>query len=76
VAITRALAHNPPLILADEPAGNHDTKSADGVFHLMQEVCADSGTAFVFVTHNMELAKRCARIMELVDGRIVSGGKR
>jgi lipoprotein-releasing system ATP-binding protein len=74
VAIARALALNPPLILADEPTGNLDTKSADGVFELMRQVSASSATSFLFVTHNMNLARRCDRIIELVDGRIVSDG--
>jgi lipoprotein-releasing system ATP-binding protein len=72
VAIARALALNPPLVLADEPTGNLDTESAAGVFELMRRVSADSGTAFLFVTHNLALAQRCDRIVELVDGRIVA----
>jgi lipoprotein-releasing system ATP-binding protein len=71
VAIARALALDPPLVLADEPTGNLDTRSADGVFALMREVSASRATAFLFVTHNMALARRCDRIIELVDGRIV-----
>ena len=72
VAIARALALEPPLILADEPTGNLDTKSADSVFELMRQVSAASATTFLLVTHNMALAQRCDRIIELVDGRIVS----
>ncbi len=71
VAIARALALNPMLVLADEPTGNLDTRAADGVFALMREVSARGATAFLFVTHNMALARRCDRIIELVDGRIV-----
>ena len=71
VAIARALAMRPPLVLADEPTGNLDTKSAAAVFDLMRQVSAESGTAFLFVTHNLALAQRCDRIVELVDGRIV-----
>ena len=71
VAIARALALRPPLVLADEPTGNLDTASATAVFDLMRRVSADSGTAFLFVTHNLALARRCDRIVELVDGRIV-----
>jgi lipoprotein-releasing system ATP-binding protein len=71
VAIARALALNAPLILADEPTGNLDTKSADSVFELMRQVSASSTTTFLLVTHNLNLAKRCDRIIELVDGRIV-----
>ena len=72
VAIARALALDPPLILADEPTGNLDTRSADSVFELMHEISRSSGTAFLFVTHNMTLARRCDRIIEMVDGQIVS----
>lgn len=72
VAIARAMALSPPLILADEPTGNLDTKSADSVFNLMRKVCKDSGTTFLLVTHNLSLAKRCDRTIELIDGRIVT----
>jgi lipoprotein-releasing system ATP-binding protein len=72
VAIARALALNPPLILADEPTGNLDSKTADAVFALMRSVSAENRTTFLFVTHNTVLAQRCDRIVELVDGRIVT----
>jgi lipoprotein-releasing system ATP-binding protein len=70
VAVARALAMNPDLVLADEPTGNLDTKSADAVFELMRQVNRDSGTSFLLVTHNMELAQRCDRIIQVIDGRI------
>ncbi len=70
VAVARALAMNPDLVLADEPTGNLDTKSADAVFELMRQVNRDSGTSFLLVTHNMDMARRCDRIIEVVDGRI------
>ncbi|GAA4014731.1 ABC transporter ATP-binding protein [Actimicrobium antarcticum] len=72
VAIARSLAMSPPLILADEPTGNLDTKSADSVFALMREVSASSGTTFLLVTHNLALAHQCDRIIELVDGQVVA----
>ena len=74
VAIARALAMNPALILADEPTGNLDTKSADQVFQMMREVNRANGTTFLLVTHSPELAKRCDRIVEVVDGRITPAG--
>lgn len=75
VAIARALAINPALILADEPTGNLDTKSANSVFEMMRAVNKSDGTTFLLVTHNMDLARRCDRIVEVVDGRIVAAAQ-
>jgi len=72
VAVARALAMNPSLVLADEPTGNLDTKSAQGVFDLLRQVNRARGTTVLLVTHNHTLAAQCDRIVELVDGRIVS----
>jgi lipoprotein-releasing system ATP-binding protein len=76
VAIARSLIARPPLILADEPTGNLDTKSADEVFELLREINSEDGTAFLIVTHDPRMADRCDRIVELVDGRIVSDRKK
>ncbi|HVZ02445.1 MAG TPA: ABC transporter ATP-binding protein [Dongiaceae bacterium] len=75
VAVARALARRPSIVLADEPTGNLDTKSADAVFELMREVNRRDGTSFLIVTHNLRLADRCDRVVEVVDGRIVSDRK-
>jgi lipoprotein-releasing system ATP-binding protein len=72
VAIARSLAMHPALVLADEPSGNLDTQSADSVFDLMRSVNEASRTTFLIVTHDPRLAQRCDRIIELVDGNIVS----
>jgi lipoprotein-releasing system ATP-binding protein len=72
VAIARALAMSPALILADEPTGNLDAKSANSVFEMMRHVNKTDGTTFLLVTHNMDLAQQCDRIVEVVDGRIVA----
>jgi lipoprotein-releasing system ATP-binding protein len=71
VAVARALAMNPALLLADEPTGNLDTKSADAVFELLRRVSAEQGTSVLFVTHNPELAERCDKTIQVVDGQVV-----
>ncbi|MEO7998723.1 MAG: ABC transporter ATP-binding protein [Gemmatimonadaceae bacterium] len=71
VAVARALAMSPVLLLADEPTGNLDTTSADAVFNLLRQVNSDEGTTILFVTHNPLLAARCDRTIDVVDGRIV-----
>ncbi|TFZ00017.1 ABC transporter ATP-binding protein [Ramlibacter rhizophilus] len=70
VAIARALVLQPALVLADEPTGNLDTASSDEVFALLRRIHAERGTAFLVVSHDMRLAARCDRLIELVDGRI------
>jgi lipoprotein-releasing system ATP-binding protein len=76
VAIARALVGRPPLLLADEPTGNLDSTTADEVFTLMRRANAERGIAFLMVTHDRELAARCDRIVELVDGRVASPASR
>ena len=71
VAVARALAMNPPLLLADEPTGNLDSKSAEAVFMLLRKVNREQGTAILFVTHNAALAERCDKIVQVVDGHLL-----
>jgi lipoprotein-releasing system ATP-binding protein len=72
VAVARALAMQPALLLADEPTGNLDTASAQGVFDLMRRVNAEQGTSVLIVTHNHALAAQCGRVVQIVDGRLVA----
>ncbi|MEC7472875.1 MAG: ABC transporter ATP-binding protein [Pseudomonadota bacterium] len=72
VAIARAQVTRPPLLLADEPTGNLDTRTAQSVFELFHRINAQFGCAVLVVTHDPRLAADCARTIQLVDGRIVS----
>ncbi len=71
VAIARALAMNPALLLADEPTGNLDTKSADSVFELLRRFNREQGTTVLFVTHNADLARRCDKTIQVIDGKVI-----
>jgi putative ABC transport system ATP-binding protein len=74
-AIARALANDPPLLMADEPTGNLDSKTADRVFTLFEELVA-GGKTFIMVTHDRDLAQRMPRLVEVLDGVLYENGNR
>jgi putative ABC transport system ATP-binding protein len=69
VAIARALANRPPILLADEPTGNLDSKSAAEVMEILKKLNS-GGATIIMVTHNMELTKFCNRVWYMLDGRM------
>ncbi|MGF1690225.1 lipoprotein-releasing ABC transporter ATP-binding protein LolD [Photobacterium kagoshimensis] len=71
VAIARALVNKPSLVLADEPTGNLDHKTALDIYDLMRRLNKDFGTAFLVVTHDKELAAKLDRCMHMQDGELV-----
>jgi lipoprotein-releasing system ATP-binding protein len=70
VAIARALANQPKLLIADEPTGNLDPHTANGVFSLLKELTQTQGLAALVATHNMELAAKMDRVVTLKDGAL------
>ncbi|TVR50423.1 MAG: ABC transporter ATP-binding protein [Gemmatimonadales bacterium] len=72
VAVARALAMDPALVLADEPTGNLDTESGSQVFQALREIRRERGTAFLIVTHDQGIAAGCDRVVHMVDGRIAA----
>ena len=75
VAVARALANEPPVVLADEPTGSLDSKSSAQVFDLLRSLVDERGKTVVAVTHDLALAARMDRRVQIVDGRIVADEK-
>lgn len=72
VAVARAVILNPKIVLADEPTGNLDTVTGEELFSLLLRLNEERGTAFIIVTHNESLSRRCGRVLRMVDGRIAN----
>lgn len=72
VAIARALVNNPRILLADEPTGNLDSVTADGIYRLFEDL-HQQGITVIVVTHNRELAQRAGRVIAIRDGCVVTG---
>ncbi|MCG3121457.1 MAG: Lipoprotein-releasing system ATP-binding protein LolD [bacterium] len=70
VAVARALMNAPHLVLADEPSGNLDLRASESLHQLLWNLSRRDGRTFIIVTHNLELAKKADRVIELFDGRI------
>jgi lipoprotein-releasing system ATP-binding protein len=75
VAVARALANEPPVILADEPTGSLDSKASEQVFEVLRDLVHKQGKTVVAVTHDLDMAARMDRRVELVDGAIVADKK-
>jgi len=74
-AIARSLANRPSILLADEPTGNLDSKNSAHVMELLQRLRVEHNVTLVMVTHDRELASLASRVVEIRDGRVVSGGR-
>jgi putative ABC transport system ATP-binding protein len=72
IAIARALIFQPPVLLADEPTGNLDSKTGEEILRLLDDLHREFNTTILMVTHNEEAAAHCDRIIRLRDGQIVS----
>lgn len=73
VALARALAHRPELILADEPTGNLDEKTAESVLQLLREMVGGAGATLLMATHSNAVAESCDRVVEVREGRLLPG---
>jgi lipoprotein-releasing system ATP-binding protein len=72
VAVARALLLEPRVVFADEPTGNLDTATGEALFRQLMDINDKQGVTFIIVTHNESLSKRCHRVIEMVDGRLLN----
>jgi predicted ABC-type transport system involved in lysophospholipase L1 biosynthesis ATPase subunit len=72
VAIARALVADPPLVLADEPTGNLDSSTSEGIFSLLRQLNRERGVTLLVVTHERELGAYADRMIEMRDGRVIT----
>jgi lipoprotein-releasing system ATP-binding protein len=73
VAVARALMNSPALMLADEPSGNLDEDNSQKLHQLLADLAQKRGLSFLIATHNLDLTKRAHRVLQLVDGKLVTG---
>jgi lipoprotein-releasing system ATP-binding protein len=74
VAVARALANDPKIVIGDEPTGNLDSKSSQMIYDLLRKLNKERNQTFILVTHDEQMAKRTDRIVRLVDGRVFEYG--
>jgi len=75
VAIARALVKNPPLILADEPTGNLDSRSGEEIISILTKLHGEQGITLVMITHDTKIAHHCQRIINIKDGQVMAEEK-
>ena len=71
MSICRALANNPDILLADEPTGNLDSKTAEIVFDQFISLAREKNTGVLLATHNLKLSERSDRVIKIVDGKLI-----
>ena len=71
MAIARALANGPRVLLADEPTGNLDSATGDGIVELLRHLSADEGLTIVLITHDPSIAQAAQRVVRMRDGRVL-----
>lgn len=75
VAIARALVKNPPLVLADEPTGNLDSRSGEEIMSILTSLHTEKGITLIMITHELKIARYCQRVINFMDGMVVKEKK-